>query len=518
MEHLLFQKGIKHTAHGLNFYLSYFDDIAKVLPRDCYCFIVGGWVRDRILGEPVGYKIDVDLLLTCDPLKVARHFAELVGGSYFEFEKKGLLRRPSIATVILKLPPYKYRFDFAQIKGRDIEKALIEDLLSRDFTANAMAVSIDDVLSIGAKQTIIYDPAHGMEDLERGILKPVSLENLEEDPVRIIRGFRLSVEKDLELSEDFLEFVKKKSYLIKRAPMERITLEILKIFKNRNSGKVIRMLYEYNVLQQIIPEVERWKEIEDQGNHHRYSLKEHMLRVMEFVDKVVEEREKYLPVELLKDVGQREFLGEFSDLELLKISALLHDIAKPHTFEIRDGKITFYNHDKLGAQIAKEIGKRLRLGEDATKFICAIVEHHLRPFYLRESLRKGELTDRGRAKFWRDCGDIAPWLFLHAIADAFGSGDDEEEVSWLLRTIHELNEFKRKNLANIPIKPLLSGEEIMKLLNIGPGPKVGEVKKALERAQWEGIVNSKEEAIRFVEENFKSLCELKADRRSILES
>lgn len=180
-----------------------------------YC---GGWVRDRVLGEPVGYKIDVDLLLTCDPLKVASDFAKLVGGSYFEFEKKGLLRRPTIATVIINLPPYKYRFDFAQIKGRDVEKALIEDLLSRDFTANAMAVSIDDVLSIGAKQTILYDPTHGMEDLQEGLLRPVSLKNLEEDPVRMLRGFRLSVEKRLDLTQDFLDFVKKKAELIKRHP------------------------------------------------------------------------------------------------------------------------------------------------------------------------------------------------------------------------------------------------------------------------------------------------------------
>ncbi|MCS7196413.1 MAG: CCA tRNA nucleotidyltransferase, partial [Aquificaceae bacterium] len=191
----LFEKGIKHTAHGLNFYMTYFDDIAKVLPREAYCFIVGGWVRDRLLGEPVGFHIDVDLLVTCDPVGVAKGLAERIGGSYFEFEKKGLfIKRATVATVILRLPPYKYRFDFARIGGRDLEKALVEDLLSRDFTANAMAVSIDDVLSIGAKQTLIYDPAHGVEDLEKGLLRPVSLKNLEEDPVRMLRGFRLAVE------------------------------------------------------------------------------------------------------------------------------------------------------------------------------------------------------------------------------------------------------------------------------------------------------------------------------------
>lgn len=91
MRGILFEKGIKHTLHGLNFYLSYFDDIAKVLPRDCYCFIVGGWIRDRVLGEPVGYKIDIDLLLTCDPLKVASDFAKLVGVHTLSLKRRGFL-------------------------------------------------------------------------------------------------------------------------------------------------------------------------------------------------------------------------------------------------------------------------------------------------------------------------------------------------------------------------------------------------------------------------------------------
>ncbi len=499
MRGVFFEKGIKHTLHGLNFYLSYFDNIAKVLPRDCYCFIVGGWVRDRVLGEPVGYKIDIDLLLTCDPLKVASDFAKLVEGSYFEFEKKGLLRRPTIATVIIKLPPYKYRFDFAQIKGRDVEKVLVDDLLSRDFTANAMAVSIDDVLSVGAKQTILYDPAHGMEDLQEGILRPVSLRNLEEDPIRMLRGFRLSVEKELTLTQDFLDFVRKKPELIKKVSMERISLELLKVLRHKKSGKVIRLLYENRLLQQIIPEAERWKEITNQGQHHKYPLDEHMLRIMEFIDKVVEERERFLPGELLREIGERDFLGEFSDLELLKLSALLHDIAKPHTFELIEGKITFYNHDRLGAQMSKEIVKRLRLGEEAAEFVSKLVEHHLRPFYLREALKKGELTTRGKSRFWKDCGKVAPWLFLHAIADAFASGDEEEEINWLLKTIHELEDFRKRDLAKIPTQPLLSGEDIMEILGIGPGPKVGEIKRALEQAQWEGIVKTKEEALNFVQ-------------------
>ncbi len=505
MQDVIFEKGIKHTAHGLNFYMTYFDDIAKVLPREAYCFVVGGWVRDRILGEPVGYHIDIDLLVTCDPRETAKKLAERIGGSYFEFEKKGLLRRPTIATVVLRLPPYKYRFDFAQIKGKDIEKALVEDLLSRDFSANAMAVSIDDLLSIGAKQTIIYDPAHGIEDLEQGLLRPISFKNLEEDPVRIIRGFRLAVEKRLSLTEDFYEFVERKRHLIKKAPVERISLELFKILRHKESHRILKDLYKHGVLQMLFPDTERWKEVKDQGEHHIYPLEEHVFKVVEALERVIEERDVYLPAELLEDFGKMEVLGEFSDIELLKLSALFHDIAKPHTFEIRDGKVTFYGHDKLGAKIVQEYGKIYKWGESATKFVSRLVEEHLRPFYLRESLFKSQLTDRGRANFWRECQDIASHLFLHAIADAIGSGDEEEEIGKLLKTIHDLISYKREKLSKVPTKPLLNGNEIMQILGIGPGPLVGEIKKALEKAQLEGRVSTREEAVEFIKGYYESL-------------
>ncbi|MCS6876536.1 MAG: HD domain-containing protein [Aquificaceae bacterium] len=499
MEEVLFEKGIKHTAHGLNFYMTYFDDIAKVLPREAYCFIVGGWVRDRLLGEPVGFYIDVDLMVTCDPKEVGKKLAEKIGGSYFEFEKKSLfLRRSTVTTVVLKVPPYKYRFDFAQIKGKNVERALIEDLLSRDYTANAMAVSIDDVLSIGAKQTIIYDPAHGVEDLESGLLRPVSLKNLEEDPVRILRGFRLAVEKRLNLTEDFYQFVEKKGHILRKASPERITLELFKILKNNNSYRVLQDLYNHGVLQVLFPDTARWKDVKDQGEHHLYPLEEHVFKVLETLEKVILERDRYLPAELLQDFGKMEVHGEFSDVELLKLSALFHDIAKPHTFEIRNGKVTFYNHDSLGADIVKRYGRSYRWGEEATDFVSKLVREHLRPFYLRESLSKGQLTDRGRANFWKECGHIAPYLFLHAIADAVGSGDSEGEIEKLLQTIHDLVEFKREKLSKLPVKPLLDGKEIMELVGIGPGPEVGRIKRALEEAQIEGRVKTKEEAIDFV--------------------
>ena len=496
----------KHTLHGLNFYMSYFDDVAKVIPREDYCFIVGGWVRDRILGEPVGYNIDVDFLTTADPVEVAKKLAQRIGGHFFVFEKKGILiKRPVIASVVLHLPPYRYRFDFSQIKGKDLEKALMEDLKERDFTANAIAVNLDDVLSIGAKQTIVFDPTGGIKDLEQGLLRPVSLENLKKDPVRILRGFRIAIEKKLTLTEDFYEFVKKNPKLVMKSPVERITHELFKIMKEKTSYKVIRELYDYGILQAIFPEIARLKEIRNQGEHHIYPLDEHTFKTLEFLEKVIEDRTKYLSIELLKDFGRKRFLGEFTDVELLKWGALFHDIGKPETFQIREGKITFYEHDKVGMQIVKNIGERLKWGREVTEFIAKLVRYHLRPFFLREAFKKGQLGRKGMANFWRECEDIAPHLFLLSIADAYASGDEEEDIKALLETISELEGFKRNVLKEETLKPLLDGNEIMKILGIKPGKIVGILKKELVNAQIEGKVKNKEEAEKFIKEKFEEL-------------
>ncbi len=491
--------GNKHTLHGLNFYLSYFDDIAKLLRREDYCFIVGGWVRDRILGEPVGYNIDVDLLTTADPVEIAKAFADKIGGHFFVFEKKGLLiKRPVIATVVLNLPPYRYRFDFSQVKGRDLEKALIEDLKERDFTANAIAVNLDDVLSVGAKQTVLLDPTGGIRDLEEGILRPVSLENLKRDPVRILRGFRIAIEKKLELPQEFYDFVRENKGLILKSSPERISYELFKIMKAQSSAPTIRKLYELGLLQEIFPEIDKLKEIRDQGEHHIYPLDEHTLKTLEFIERVIDERERYLSHELLKGIGRRTFMGEFSDLELLKWAALFHDIGKPDCFEIREGRVTFYGHDKRGREIFRDITGRLRWGKEVENFVGKLIEAHLRPFFLRESMKKGELTHRGMAKFWREWGDIAPHLFLLSVADAFASGDEEEEIKALLETIRTLERFKEEVYDKKPVEPLMNGREIMEALGIQEGRLVGKLKRALLEAQDSGEVKTKEEAIEFI--------------------
>jgi len=122
-----------------------------------------------------------------------------------------------------------------------------------------------------------------------------------------------------------------------------------------------------------------------QGNNHIYSLDEHTLKTLEMLE-VVLNNHLYLDRFVFEKLGNLKFLGEFSDIEALKMGALLHDIGKPDTFKRIDGRVTFYEHDKVGAEIVKRLGSRWKWGEDLTRFVADLVRHHLRLFYLRDLL------------------------------------------------------------------------------------------------------------------------------------
>ncbi|RMA97106.1 tRNA nucleotidyltransferase/poly(A) polymerase family protein [Hydrogenothermus marinus] len=251
-------------VHGLLFYNSYFDKLAGALSRDTVAFIVGGWIRDRLLNRPVGKKIDIDFVVTTDPFEIVKNFQKVVGGDIFKFEKE-----TKVASIIFFEGDIKYRFDFSYMDISDIlnsdlnfnEKELKivdrlnENLLSRDFTINAMAIVFDDALGLGASQTVLFDPSGGLEDLQAGIIKPISYENIEKDPVRIIRGYRIAQEIDFDIDKDFEKWVKENKSILKNAPIERLRDEILKIFDKEKSYETLDKLLDKHILQEIVPEI-----------------------------------------------------------------------------------------------------------------------------------------------------------------------------------------------------------------------------------------------------------------------
>jgi poly(A) polymerase len=287
--------------HGLLFYNSYFDEIVKALGKNTVCFIVGGWIRDRLLNRPIKDKVDIDLLVTENPLEIAKQVKDILGkGNVFQFEKE----KP-VATLIFEENGIRYRFDFSYLdikdilsnekldfydKEREIIKRLEEDLLTRDFTINAMAVVFDDAIGLGASETVLFDPSGGLEDLQSGIVRPVSYENIEKDPVRILRGFRIAQSIEFDIDKEFEKWVKKHKDLLKNSPVERVRDEILKIFESGETQKTVDKLIKLGVFQVIIPEIKEMIKIKNQGNFHKYPLLEHSLKTVEYIEEFLKKK------------------------------------------------------------------------------------------------------------------------------------------------------------------------------------------------------------------------------------
>ncbi len=292
--------GTKYV-HGLLFYNTYFDQVAKALGKDTVCLIVGGWIRDRLLNRPIKDKVDVDFTVTTDPFMIVKNLKKILGkGDIFQFEKE-----KNVATIIFYENHTRYRFDFSFLDISDImenpdldfydkEKAIIQridqDLLRRDFTINAMAVVFDDALGMGATQTVLFDPSGGLEDLQKGIVKPVSIENIISDPVRILRGYRIAQQLDFELDKDFRKWVKKNPDIVKNSPKERIRDELLKIFDGERSADVVGSIIKAGIFQKIVPEIEEISKIGKTGDFHKFPLLKHSLKTLEYMEQFLKKK------------------------------------------------------------------------------------------------------------------------------------------------------------------------------------------------------------------------------------
>jgi len=257
--------------HGLLFYNSYFDSVYKALGKDTICFIVGGWVRDRLINRKITNKVDIDFLVTTEPFDIVKKLKNLIGGDIFQFEKE-----KKVATILFSEGDIKYRFDFSYLEIPDIkdfeerEKIIIEklyeDLLSRDFTINAMAVNFDDTVSLGVSQTLLFDPSNGYEDLNKELIKPISIENIKKDPVRILRAYRLAQELNFNIDKDFEKWIEKNASILQNSPQERIREEILKIFENDGTAETLKKLIENKIIKSSLKDKNIFEEMKELEN------------------------------------------------------------------------------------------------------------------------------------------------------------------------------------------------------------------------------------------------------------
>lgn len=352
-----------------------------------------------------------------------------------------------------------------------------EDLTRRDFTCNALAFTISPQLcqkilkqktwwtSISWGDITFIDEFNGLADLSNSLLKTVGspTERFTEDALRLLRAVRFSVQLNFEIQHETYQALCAQSGLITHISWERIRDELFKILASRYPAEGIEILDDTGLLQHILPELLEGKGVK-QGGHHTTDVWTHSIDAL-----------RYCPA---------------TD-PLVRLATLLHDVAKPRTMAKSGDSVTFYNHELIGARVAKEIGKRLKLSKDQNDRLFTLVRQHM--FYYQP-----HNTDASIRRFMRKVGlnNIDDILDLRE-GDRLGSG--ARKTSWRLeemkqRMIDQLHQpMDARDLA-------LNGHDLMTELQLKPGPILGEIITFLLECVLENPeLNTKEELLKLAQ-------------------
>ncbi|NPA94665.1 MAG: HD domain-containing protein [Thermodesulfobacteria bacterium] len=467
-------------------------------------YVAGGPVRDWLLERGV---TDVDLVLRRDAIEIAKLVASRLGGTFVLLDE-----RFQVARVVFK----ELCLDFSQFRGN--ATTIKEDLAYRDFTINAMALPLDEVLDDleAVDRGLIYpvnkvslhliDPFDGWDDLKKGLIRALSEGNLCEDPLRMLRAFRFMATLGFSIEPKSLEWIENNASQIVGSAPERIDQELDKIMTSSRAGRAFSGLYSSGLLPAILPETREMEGVDQPGFHHLDVLG-HLLEALSSMDQLVENPcIKFPNCNPFKDWLE----GNRRKISWLKWAAFMHDFGKPSQKATRsDGRVTFYEHDKKGAEMAKEAGKRLRWSREKQRFVALLVRLHMRPFHLLNDLRKSGPSKRAMRRLLDSIGADYPALFLLAMADSMaGCGPMkpeglDDEIALLFDKIHA---FYLKSLRPVEENPpLLTGHDVMSILGIEPGPVVGQALQLVKEAQVEGVISTRQEAEELVRKHFESV-------------
>ena len=473
---------------------------AKAHDGDIY--LVGGVLRDCVLGNRET-PTDIDLAVTGSAKSFAERISKKIKGTVVVLHAETRIYRVAAKTL---------QVDIAEIQGDTIEI----DLERRDFTVNAMAAK----LPLGSEE--LLDPFRGMRDAKKKILRATGPRVFSEDPLRMLRAFRLSAKLDLKIETATLERIHRHRKKISKPAGERIRTELLGILGATDSAARLRAMDSCGLLTAVFPELERSRSCAE-VYYGKGGVLKHSLAVVERADQLLAEPTKAYP-----ELGERienvlgEGLAESANPKaLIRLACLLHDVAKPACAKTIKGRLRFFGHEARGAIMSVDILKRLRFSSEEIETIRLCVHHHLRPGNLAAN---GVVTDKAVFRFFRDLGEHGVRLLAVCWAD-HASYLSPNALRSILPRITEnphgadrslpRSEEARKTLFHLQIvsylldqwfnrpervrpRKILDGKEIMKSLKIPAGPAVGKALAALSEAQAEGTVKNRRDALRFL--------------------
>lgn len=436
--------------------------IADSMNRQCY--VVGGYVRDLFLCR---HSKDIDFVTVGSGIEVAEAVARHLGrGARCNVFK-------NFGTAQVKFRDTELEFVGARRESysHDSRKPVVEDgtldddLSRRDFTINAMAMSVNRD-NFGE----LIDPYDGVGDLDRQLIRtPLDPDiTFSDDPLRMMRAIRFATQLGFTIYDETFEAISRNASRIKIISHERIADELMKIMSSPIPSIGWTLLMNCGLLSYILPELEAMKGVETvNGRGHKDNF--------------------YHTLTVLDNVARK------SDNVWLRWGALLHDIAKPVT-KRWDGKSgwTFHNHNFIGAKMVPRIFRNLRLPlNEKMKYVQKLVELHMRPIALVED----EVTDSAVRRLLFDAGDDIDELMTLCEADITSKNQVKvrqflDNFALVRRKMVELEEKDR--IRNF--QPPVSGEEIMEIYGLSPSREVGQIKESIKNAILDGVIPNERDA------------------------
>lgn len=433
-------------------------------------YLVGGFVRDHLLGRPCP---DIDLVVSGEIPPLLNRWKQALGGHFITLDEGFGIYRYWVEGL---------SFDVARMQG-----SILEDLTRRDLTINALGAG-----PLGSAPLEILDPTGGLADLAARKIRVYKKENILDDPLRLLRIFRFAATLGFEVEPLTLEWVRECAELITRPAMERVTVELYKLL-SVSASPVLKQMDQAGLLAPLFPELEALKQIPPNQHHHLDAFA-HSLESVRRLEGLIEKPD-WLGEHQEAVLGylQEPLTKEHARGPWLKLAGLLHDIGKGPTYRIEDGRPRFIGHDQTGAKMATEIANRMRLSGSEREFIEGGIKHHMRPGLLSNR----EFSKRSIYRFFRDTGDSAIAVLLLSYADrlsAQGPVITPEDNQRHLEGLCLMLDAYYEPAGFIPPR-LVDGKQLMDALGLKPGPKVGDLLEGITEAQILGLVHTPEEAL-----------------------
>lgn len=447
--------------------------LSKIIDKfDNEIYLVGGTVRDFYMGLE---STDRDIIVMDEDARdFALKLSELFQATFVPLDEENKIYR-------IVLPDKINYIDVTNPVGDSIEK----DLMRRDLTINAIAVNI--------RTGELIDISGGVTDIMNKCINYVNELNFVDDPLRLLRVYRFQALYGFQLAPETINAVCKYSDLIHKPAVERINYELLKLFGGEYAHVALENMNKTWILEEIFPFVKELKQVPP-NSHHHLDLFHHSIETVKQVQILYNKA----PDEVKEHLSKIDF-GGFSRLAHLKLAAFMHDIGKFSTWTIEEGKHRFIKHDDVGSKMSVKILKDLHFSNKQIDYISSMIKYHIYPSHVMTS---PQITEKIMMRYVRKMDTNSIDAIILAQADRLSARGPEITDQIVERNITSLNMLLRFYLeARETLKPLpklLSGNDVMQILNIKPSKRLGEIMEALHEAQISGDVITKEHAIEFV--------------------